>query len=91
MFEMSYNKAILIQRCQFYWYRRNLGYRGYKMMRKRTSSCPPNVHPDEKIPVRIINELVPRGGFFETFRIRNRYRDDSMDLAVYSAMERGLI
>lgn len=91
MFGISYNKALKIQRCQFYWYRRNLKYRGLKKMRRDTKPCPENIHPDQDMPVIFINTLVPRGGYFEHFPIRKGFRDDENDLAWYHIMERGLL
>jgi hypothetical protein len=66
MFEMSYNDAIRIQRSQMVWYRRMIGLRGTRNIRRMTKPCPPDIHPDMPISIFLINKLVPRGSNFES-------------------------
>lgn len=67
MFEITYNRAIEIQKEQIAYYYRDgqgpLTAAGIAELKSRTLPCP--FDPNEPRPVREINELVPRGGDIE--------------------------
>ena len=87
--KMTYNQAMLIQRAQMSWYRRNIGMAGVKAIRAKTKPCPGN--PDAMMPVHDINALVPRGGNFE-WLIKNVPKDpDPTRMAMHDAIKRGLL
>lgn len=91
MFELSYNEAIVIQRAQLAWYRRSIGLSGVRQIRKWTLPCPEHLHPDTKIFVVTINELVPRGGDFELLKRKWPKDDDPTRMAYSDAIRRGLL
>jgi len=96
IFDLSYNKAMLIQRAQLAYYRQHLGRSGTLEIRKRTKPCPPDVHPDTLISIFLINKLVPRGGDIENI-IMKRYKKnknvciDQNTIAWHDAIRRGLV
>jgi len=61
---MTFNEAMLIQQGQMAYYRRLIGRKGVKAIRKLTF-CPIDLDPNERINISRINGLVPRGGSFE--------------------------
>lgn len=78
MFEVTYNNALKIQQDQIDWYHKNgngpLTQAGIDKLRAMTKPCP--FDPDKMVPVRIINELVPRGGDIENIMgISQKYYD----------------
>lgn len=92
MFNLTYNKAILIQRSQLAWYRPFIGLSGTRKIRSRTKPCPPDIHPDEPISIFLINKLVPRGGSIEQYiRPVNPSDKDELRMSVSSAIEKGFI
>lgn len=72
MFIMTYNQAMLIQRAQLAYYRQIIGRQGVKQIRAMTI-CPLDINPNELLPVRIINQYVPRGGDFEALPTYKAY------------------
>jgi len=91
MFELSYNEALVIQRAQLAWYRRSIGLSGVRQIQKWTLPCPEHLHPDTKVFVVTINELVPRGADIE--RLTRRWTDDTdpTRMAYHDAIRRGLL
>ena len=89
-FLMSYTEALTIQRAQMVFYRHAIGRKGCKAIRQRTIPCPADIHPDEKIPISRINELVPRGGCFEQYFTKFPKSPDSTRIDWYNAIRRGL-
>lgn len=77
MFEISYNRALNIQRAQMRWYR--LPYPVVKYVRKKTLPCPADIHPDEPIGIFLANRLVPRGGWLERFRKYRQFKGTRED------------
>lgn len=67
MITMTYNEAVKIQAEQIKYYYRDengpLMQAGIDELRRRTLPCP--FDPNEMVPIRIINGLVPRGGDIE--------------------------
>ena len=68
MYKMTYNQALKIQKEQIDYYHNGgdgpLTTAGIEEIEHRTRPC--LFDPDELMPVRIINELVPRGKDIET-------------------------
>ena len=90
--KMTFNEALLIQKAQMVYYRQSIGRKGVKAIIAKTI-YPSNINPNKKIPVREINELVPRGGSFESLFTKNRFKfkhckDAS---AWHDAIRRGLV
>jgi hypothetical protein len=105
IFDISYNEALRIQRSQLAWYRPMLGLKGTRSIMRSTKPCPCGIHPDLRISIIKINELVPRGGDIEYWiqmfgytRWGRRFRDykgkgPSSDerIAWHDAIQRGLV
>jgi len=87
MFEMTYNEAMTIQHAQMMYYRHRIGLKGIKAIRQATKPCPGN--PDAMQPVSEINQLIPRGGRFESLP-RNLATPSHNNLAVHDAIRRGV-
>jgi hypothetical protein len=90
MFEMTYNEAARIQRAQMVWYRQAIGRKGVQAI-KRATTCPPDLNPDEPISIFRINELVPRGGSFESLLTNRHPAADPTTMAWHDAITRGLV
>lgn len=93
VFDISYSKALRIQRAQIAWYRQVVGRKGVKQIMKNTKPCPAGIHPDEPISIFLINNLVPRGGAFEHLFGCKKFKTESdpTNLAVHEAIMRGLM
>ena len=87
MFKMTFNQALLIQEYQMAWYRRNIGRKGIKEIRKRTK-YPAGINPNELMSVFEINRLVPRGGSFERYVYRYPHDPEpNVTMAVLEAIK----
>jgi len=86
---MSYNEAMEIQTRQLAWYRHSIGRKGVKQIRHKTR-CPADLDPNKPIFIGIINELVPRGGYFEQIHFGKGTQDPNA-LSWYDAMKSGKI
>jgi len=91
MFKMSYQEAIKIQTAQIAYYRQSLGRKGILKIRHNTKPCPTNIHPEEPVSVTTINELVPRGGSFESLIRHRPIEYDNLSTSWHSAIRRNLI
>jgi len=85
-FKMTYNEAMLIQQGQMAYYRRLIGRKGVKEIRRKTI-CPIDLDPNEKIFIGTINKYVPRGGNFEYLIY---YRPKSSSDPTQSAMHNAI-
>ena len=93
IFDISYEKALRIQRAQIAFYRQMIGRKGIKCIRKNTKPCPENIHPEEPVSIFLINELVPRGGNFESLFQYHKYKTerDPTNMAMHEAIMKGLL
>jgi len=70
---LSYNEAMKIQKDQFEYYSKNLSENGKQVLADElaadTKPCPDDSIPDEPMCIGDINNLVPRGCWFEQHRI----------------------
>ena len=94
MIKLSYNEALRIQRSQLAWYRRSIGLKGLRTIRKWTKPCLADIHPDDPISIFRINELIPRGGEIEQLIRLPRYGkrcEDVTTMALSDAIRKGML
>ena len=89
MITMTFNEALNIQRAQLVYYRQSIGRKGVKSIMSRTK-YPVDLQPDVPMPVRIINELVPRGADFEALLFHRPSEYCPVKHALHDAIRRGL-